>query len=136
MSNLPFLPCFLNFTLLFIRAKTRERQKAESTFAKFTKFRYNVGSAKCKGVKMSAKAVDYSTYSEQALFLELNSTREQLAKLESEKAILLDKEIQIEQALHSIPTEETADALRNSYTVFKTKDYAEFEKMIASEDDE
>lgn len=63
---------------------------------------------------MSAKAVDYSTYSEQALFVELNSTREQLAKLNSEREILLNKETQIEQALHAIPTEETADALRNA----------------------
>lgn len=83
---------------------------------------------------MGAKAVDYSTYSEQALFLELNSTREQLAKLESERAILRDKESQIEQALHSIPTDETADALRNSYTVLKTKDYADFEKMIENDE--
>lgn len=59
---------------------------------------------------MSVKALDYSTYSEQVLFMELNSTREQLAKLENKKAISLDKENQIEQALHSIPTEETADA--------------------------
>ena len=78
---------------------------------------------------MTAKAIDYSVYNEQALFSELNSTKEQIAELESKKS-------QIEQALHSIPTEETADALRNSYTVFKTKDYADFEKMIESEDDE
>ena len=78
---------------------------------------------------MTAKAIDYSVYNEQALFSELNSTKEQIAELESKKS-------QIEQSLHSIPTEETADALRNSYTVFKTKDYADFEKMIESEDDE
>ena len=55
---------------------------------------------------MTAKAVDYSTYSEQALFMELNSTKEQIAELENKKS-------QIEQALHSIPTEETAEALKN-----------------------
>lgn len=31
---------------------------------------------------MTAKAIDYSTYSEQALFVELNSTKEQIAELE------------------------------------------------------
>ena len=55
---------------------------------------------------MTAKAIDYSTYSEQALFVELNSTKEQIAELENKKS-------QIEQALHSIPTDETADALKN-----------------------
>lgn len=60
-----------------------------------------------EGVKMmTAKAIDYSTYSEQALFVELNSTKEQIAELENKKS-------QIEQALHSIPTDETADALKN-----------------------
>ena len=55
---------------------------------------------------MTATAIDYSTYSEQALFVELNSTKEQIAELENKKS-------QIEQALHSIPTDETADALKN-----------------------
>ena len=77
---------------------------------------------------MGAKAIDYSVYNEEALFMELNSTKEQIAELENKKS-------QIEQALQSIPTDETANALRNSYTVLKTKDYADFEKMLASEDD-
>ena len=59
-----------------------------------------------KGAQMRARAIDYSTYSEQALFVELNSTKEQIAELENKKS-------QIEQALHSIPTDETADALKN-----------------------
>lgn len=78
---------------------------------------------------MSAKAVDYSTYSEQALFVELNSTKEQIAELENRKS-------QIEQALHAIPTEETANALKNSYSIGVFDTYEEFEKALKSEDDE
>ena len=62
---------------------------------------------------MRARAIDYSVYSEESLFMELDSTKAQLAKLESEKESLLDRKSQIEQALHSIPTDETADALKN-----------------------
>ena len=57
-------------------------------------------------VKMRARAIDYSVYSEESLFMELDSTKEQIAELENKKS-------QIEQALHSIPTDETADALKN-----------------------
>ena len=59
-----------------------------------------------KGAQMRARAIDYSVYSEESLFMELNSTKEQIAELENKKS-------QIEQALHSIPTDETADALKN-----------------------
>ena len=90
---------------------------------------YNANIKPKERTKMGAKAIDYSVYNEEALFMELNSTKEQIAELESKKS-------QIEQALQSIPTGETANALRNSYTVLKTKDYADFEKMLASEDDE
>ena len=55
---------------------------------------------------MRARAIDYSVYSEESLFMELDSTKEQIAELENKKS-------QIEQALHSIPTDETADALKN-----------------------
>ena len=89
---------------------------------------YNVSIKPKERTKMGAKAIDYSVYNEEALFMELNSTKEQIAELESKKS-------QIEQALQSIPTDETANALRNSYTVLKTKDYTDFEKMLASEDD-
>lgn len=89
---------------------------------------YNANIKPKERTKMGAKAIDYSVYNEEALFMELNSTKEQIAELESKKS-------QIEQALQSIPTDETANALRNSYTVLKTKDYADFEKMLASEDD-
>ena len=89
---------------------------------------YNASIKPKERTKMGAKAIDYSVYNEEALFMELNSTKEQIAELESKKS-------QIEQALQSIPTDETANALRNSYTVLKTKDYTDFEKMLASEDD-
>ncbi len=79
---------------------------------------------------MTAKAIDYSVYNEQALFSELNNTKEQLAKLESEKEILLDRKSQIEQALHSIPTEETAEALRNP--VFLNEHYASHRDFVES----
>lgn len=83
-----------------------------------------------EGVKMmTAKAIDYSTYSEQALFVELNSTKEQIAELENKKS-------QIEQALHSIPTDETADDLKNAYSIGIFNSHEEFEKMLDSEDDE
>lgn len=59
-----------------------------------------------KGAQMRARAIDYSVYSEESLFMELDNTKAQLAKLENKKS-------QIEQALHSIPTDETADALKN-----------------------
>lgn len=62
---------------------------------------------------MRARAIDYSVYSEESLFMELDNTKAQLAKLESEKESLLDRKNRIEQALHSIPTDETADALKN-----------------------
>ena len=62
---------------------------------------------------MRARAIEYSVYSEESLFMELDNTKVQLAKLESEKESLLDRKSQIEQALHSIPTDETADALKN-----------------------
>lgn len=66
-----------------------------------------------KGAQMRARAIDYSVYNEESLFMELDNTKAQLAKLESEKESLLDRKSQIEQALHSIPTDETADALKN-----------------------
>lgn len=59
-----------------------------------------------KGAQMRARAIDYSVYSEESLFMELDNIKAQLAKLENKKS-------QIEQALHSIPTDETADALKN-----------------------
>ena len=83
-----------------------------------------------EGVKMmTAKAIDYSVYSEESLFMELDSTKEQIAELENKKS-------QIEQALHSIPTDETADDLKNAYSIGIFNSHEEFEKMLDSEDDE
>ena len=48
-----------------------------------------------KGAQMRARAIDYSVYSEESLFMELDSTKEQIAELENKKS-------QIEQALLSI----------------------------------
>ena len=82
-----------------------------------------------KGAQMRARAIDYSVYSEESLFMELDSTKEQIAKLENKKS-------QIEQALHSIPTDETADDLKNAYSIGIFNSHEEFEKMLDSEDDE
>ncbi len=78
---------------------------------------------------MRAKAIDYSVYSEESLFMELDSTKEQIAELENKKS-------QIEQALHAIPTDETADDLKNAYSIGIFNSHEEFEKMLDSEDDE
>lgn len=82
-----------------------------------------------KGAQMRARAIDYSVYSEESLFMELDSTKEQIAELENKKS-------QIEQALHSIPTDETADDLKNAYSIGIFNSHEEFEKMLDSEDDE
>lgn len=68
---------------------------------------------------MRAK-IDYSLYNEQALFMELDNTKEQIAELENKKA-------QIEQALHSIPTEETAFDLKNAKSL---PQYTSHEQLI------
>ena len=82
-----------------------------------------------KGAQMRARAIDYSVYSEESLFMELDSTKEQIAELENKKS-------QIEQAVHSIPTDETADDLKNAYSIGIFNSHEEFEKMLDSEDDE
>ena len=79
-----------------------------------------------KGAQMRAKAIDYSTYSEQALFVELNSTKEQIAELENKKS-------QIEQALHSIPTDETADALKNAVSLPQYTSHEQLVKELQAE---
>lgn len=78
--------------------------------------------------------INYSDYTEAQLCAVLDEIRTQKASLDS-------KEREIREVLHSLsagssdesldfPTQETIDALNNSHTVLKTKDYAEFEKMI------
>lgn len=81
---------------------------------------------------MSAK-IDYSVYNEQALFSELDNTKAQLARLESEKENLLDKKSQIEQALHSIPTEETAFDLKNAKSLPQYTNHEQLIKELQAE---
>ena len=80
-----------------------------------------------EGVKMmTAKAIDYSVYSEESLFMELDSTKEQIAELENKKS-------QIEQALHSIPTDETADALKNAVSLPQYTSHEQLVKELQAE---
>lgn len=79
-----------------------------------------------KGAQMRAKAIDYSVYSEESLFMELDSTKEQIAELENKKS-------QIEQALHSIPTDETADALKNAVSLPQYTSHEQLVKELQAE---
>ena len=86
---------------------------------------------------MTAKAVDYSKYTHEMLFKELDSTSEQIAKLDSQRENLQDKKAQIERALKNkpeIPTNETKEALLHSRTVLKTRNYEDFERLIESDE--
>ena len=75
---------------------------------------------------MRARAIDYSVYSEESLFMELDNTKAQLAKLENKKS-------QIEQALHSIPTDETADALKNAVSLPQYTSHEQLVKELQAE---
>ena len=79
-----------------------------------------------KGAQMRARAIDYSVYSEESLFMELDSTKEQIAELENKKS-------QIEQALHSIPTDETADALKNAESLPQYTSHEQLVKELQAE---
>ncbi len=63
-----------------------------------------------------AAKVDYSTYTHEMLFKELDSTSEQIAKLDKQIENLQGKKAQIEQALADKyePNDETIKALRES----------------------
>ena len=70
---------------------------------------------------MTAKAIDYSVYNEQSLFLELNSTSEQIEQL-------IDKKAQIEQALRAktqVPNDETIKAMQECETTSQDDDIVE-----------
>ena len=82
---------------------------------------------------MRARAIDYSVYSEESLFMELDNTKVQLAKLESEKESLLDRKNRIEQALHAIPTDETADALKNAVSLPQYTSHEQLVKELQAE---
>lgn len=86
-----------------------------------------------KGAQMRARAIDYSVYSEESLFMELDNTKVQLAKLESEKESLLDRKNRIEQALHSIPTDKTADALKNAVSLPQYTSHEQLVKELQAE---
>lgn len=75
---------------------------------------------------MRARAIDYSVYNEESLFMELDSTKEQIAELENKKS-------QIEQALHSIPTDETADALKNAVSLPQYTSHEQLVKELQAE---
>lgn len=79
-----------------------------------------------KGAQMRARAIDYSVYSEESLFMELDNTKEQIAELENKKS-------QIEQALHSIPTDETADALKNAVSLPQYTSHEQLVKELQAE---
>ena len=79
-----------------------------------------------KGAQMRARAIDYSVYSEESLFMELDSTKEQIAELENKKS-------QIEQALHSIPTDEKADALKNAVSLPQYTSHEQLVKELQAE---
>ena len=79
-----------------------------------------------KEAQMRARAIDYSVYSEESLFMELDSTKEQIAELENKKS-------QIEQALHSIPTDETADALKNAVSLPQYTSHEQLVKELQAE---
>ena len=91
----------------------------------FFKMCYN-GANFVKGAQMRARAIDYSVYSEESLFMELDNTKAQLAKLENKKS-------QIEQALHSIPTDETADALKNAVSLPQYTSHEQLVKELQAE---
>lgn len=70
---------------------------------------------------MSAKAIDYSVYNEQALFSELDSTKAQIAELENKKT-------QIEQALKEkveVPNDETIRAMQECEKISQNDDMVE-----------
>ena len=74
---------------------------------------------------MTAKAIDYSTYSEQALFVELNSTSEQLEQLAKKKA-------QIEQALRErakVPNDKTIKAMQECEKISQNDDIVEIDNV-------
>lgn len=78
-----------------------------------------------KGAQMRARAIDYSVYSEESLFIELNSTSEQLEQLAEKKA-------QIEQALREkakVPNDETIKAMQECEKISQNDDIVEIDNV-------
>ena len=74
---------------------------------------------------MRARAIDYSVYSEESLFMELDSTSEQLEQLAEKKA-------QIEQALREkakVPNDETIKAMQECEKISQNDDIVEVDNV-------
>lgn len=85
-----------------------------------------------KGAQMRARAIDYSVYSEESLFMELDNTKAQLAKLESEKESLLDRKNRIEETLQKkakVPNDETIKAMRECEKISQNDDIIEIDNV-------
>lgn len=85
-----------------------------------------------KGAQMRARAIDYSVYSEESLFMELDNTKVQLAKLESEKESLLDRKSQIEETLQKkakVPNDETIKAMQECEKISQNDDIVEIDNV-------
>ena len=85
-----------------------------------------------KGAQMRARAIDYSVYSEESLFMELDNTKAQLAKLESEKESLLDRKNRIEETLQKkakVPNDETIKAMQECEKVSQNDDIVEIDNV-------
>lgn len=85
-----------------------------------------------KGAQMRARAIDYSVYSEESLFMELDNTKAQLAKLESEKESLLDRKNRIEETLQKkakVPNDETIKAMQECEKISQNDDIVEIDNV-------
>lgn len=85
---------------------------------------YNVANF-VKGAQMRARAIDYSVYSEESLFMELDNTSEQIEQLAEKKA-------QIEQALREkakVPNDETIKAMQECEKISQNDDIVEIDNV-------
>lgn len=74
---------------------------------------------------MRARAIDYSVYSEESLFMELDSTSEQIEQLAEKKA-------QIEQALRErakVPNDETIKAMQECEKISQNDDIVDIDNV-------
>ena len=74
---------------------------------------------------MRARAIDYSVYSEESLFMELDNTSEQIEQLAEKKA-------QIEQALREkakVPNDETIKAMQECEKISQNDDIVEIDNV-------
>lgn len=78
-----------------------------------------------KGAQMRARVIDYSVYSEESLFMELDNTSEQIEQLAEKKA-------QIEQALREkakVPNDETIKAMQECEKISQNDDIVEIDNV-------